>query len=1241
MEPYMNKFKNILTVCLIVFSLLGAKLVTIEQDFSTEIFDAKSVTVATYEEKDYELRAVWVATAWNLNIGKATNQAAFEIEYKALIDKVKAKNMNAIFFQTRPMNDAWYDSDFAPFSKYASSSEGVPLTWDAMAFMVSYAHQQGIEFHAWMNPYRVITSSDDKNTALAGLSNENFAKINPNLVIAGNLSNNAYPYILNPGEPLVKEYIINVVDEIMDLYDIDGIHYDDYFYPYSGTPSSADALTYQANNPNGLSLEDWRRENVNDVVRGTFEAVEAHNASNSKSIRFGISPFGIWKNGGEGSDTNGMQSYYAQYADSRKWVKEGWVHYINPQVYWQFTTAAAPYANVVNWWVDQVRGTGVDLVIGHSISSATNWSSTEIQNQLLHNAQYPEITGSAFYSASYLDTINVTNVVTNLWQNPTLGTVAESTVESPLVTLSGTKVGEEYKSNVSLSIASTHPAYYRVDLGEWIPYTTPVTFTEQGEFSLHVKATDNLGADSLIQGFSVIINKVNNDIPTITITGNKLGNDYLPGTTVSISASNMDNLWVAINHGSVGPWVKYTEPIVLNETGNYYIQSKTITSEGAESQVSVKSLKVVLDCYQQPTIDLTGIGASKYQSLTVSLTGLTEMQTKINDGAWTTYTTPLEFTEDGDYVLSYRNNDGCQTVYTESFSIDSTAPIAPQIEITGDKTGLYYNTVATATLTAEANETIYYRIHNGVIWSEYQIYIDTLTFNENKTFTLDYYAVDEALNESVVSTERFRMDLPPVEDNPYVIRDGEFVTYYQTDEKVALPTTYQEKEKEVRAVWVATVGNIDVPQMQDETTYKQALTTLLDRVKANRLNTIFFQVRPMNDALYYSELAPHSRYITGTEGVDPGFDILAFMVEEGHKRGIEVHAWLNPYRVSTGTADKATQLALLSDDNFAKQHPEFVIADSQGKLILNPGEPAVRTYLTDVVDELLDNYDIDGIHFDDYFYSYSGMSDSQDAMTFLNNNPDGLPLDDWRRQNVDLLVEGVHNAMTAHNEEETDNDVFGISPFGIWLSGGAAGSNTSTGALQSYKDQYADSRNWVVQGYLDYIMPQLYWQFDHSAAPYADLVDWWAALTEAHDVDLIIGHGFYRYAESSNNWTDENELLEQIRYASQYDSIIGSAFFSYKTFNSNDDEVVSALERLLNHYYKTELVTPWFVEDETPVDPICEEGETLVDGVCVIIPAPVEPNAPLSTDTIIIISSLSLSFVVVGVVFFLSKKRLK
>ena len=168
-----------------------------------------------------------------------------------------------------------------------------------------------------------------------------------------------------------------------------------------------------------------------------------------------------------------------------------------------------------------------------------------------------------------------------------------------------------------------------------------------------------------------------------------------------------------------------------------------------------------------------------------------------------------------------------------------------------------------------------------------------------------------------------------------------------------------------------------------------------------------------------------------------------------------------------------------------------------------------------MVNELLANYDVDGFTFDDYFYSYGGMYDAEDQTTFNKYNPKGLSRDDWRRENVNLLVESINTIVQTYNTTKSGTVKFGISPFGIWKNGGE-GSNTN--GMSSYSAQYADTKKWVDEGWLDYIMPQLYWEFGHSVAPFADLVDWWADITKDSGVDLIIGHGFYRFAD--NSWSD-------------------------------------------------------------------------------------------------------------------------
>lgn len=1258
--------KKVLTILVLILGVWFSSSLREENKVTEAIeFQSEAFTISDYVEKTREFRAVWVATVYNLNMPLHQNETQYKDAFKAVVAQIKKYNMNAMIFQVRPLNDAFYESDYAPFSRYLAGSEGNNPGWDAMGWMVNYAKSQGVEFHAWLNPYRVSNSALSKEAYLSTLANNNFAKQNPDYVVAGKPNDSGvYPYILDPGRPEVKTYIRNVVSELINKYDVDGIHFDDYFYPYSGIYDSEDQTTYNLYNPKGLSRADWRRENVNDVVRGVMEDVTAYNEANGKLIRFGISPFGIWKNKSSdplGSETNGMQSYSAQYADSKKWVEEGWLHYINPQVYWNIAHTLAPYDKVVSWWANVTRGTGVDLIIGHGIHNGNSWSAFEIENQLIFNHQYPEIKGSAFYSYSYLNTTNVNNVIKDLWKNMPLSQWDYSTVESPNVVFTGTKEGSVYKSNVTVTASATNDIYYRLGNSEWVKYTEPVVLSTQGTYSLYFKAVTPTGEESLIDGYSIEINKENNDVPNITVVGEMRGTSYVVGAQAVITANNMDNLYVAVNHGNIGTYQKYTGPIVLDDlgaSGRYYIRTKTITSEGVESAEKTLSVTVVADCFEKPVISLSGTGSlGYYQSLTLQLTGETQLEYKINDGTYQTYSGQLTFDQAGDYTVYYRNNDGCKVEYNETFTIDTEAPVKPVALLDGTLEGDFYVTDTYLTLSHdEENVKLYYRYYDAfnVTPTAWTLYEEPVKFSKNTLFTVDYYAVDLAMNQSERGQTKFKMNLKPVEDNLYVVRDGNNVNYRGTNTPILLPTSYTEKEQEVRAVWVSTVSNIDLERLTTIDAYKTQLTTMLDVVKQNNFNTIFFQTRPMNDSFYPSDYAPFSRYITGVEGNDPGFDILEFVLTEAHQRGIEVHAWLNPYRVSTGTADKLTQLSLLSDQNFAKQNPDLVIADKQGKLILNPGEPQVRAYIGNIVSELISKYDVDGVHFDDYFYSYGGMYDTEDQLTYSKYNPLGLIRADWRRDNVNKLVSSINDIVKEHNEKNQDFIKFGISPFGIWKNGGVDGSNTN--GMSSYSAQYADTKKWVDEGWLDYIMPQLYWEFNHSVAPFADLVDWWANVTREAGVDLIIGHGFYRFTD--NTWDDENELIEQLRYISQYDNIIGSSFFTYNTLVSSDLEVTQTLKRLNNIYWTTQSGFPW-QSNVTPggTDPVCGDDQILEDGKCVTKPIDCENGSvvggvcvPNETEepkiesenqsvSLIIISSAIGVTVVSGLLFLFFKKR--
>ncbi len=679
------------------------------------------------------------------------------------------------------------------------------------------------------------------------------------------------------------------------------------------------------------------------------------------------------------------------------------------------------------------------------------------------------------------------------------------------------------------------------------------------------------------------IEKINTDKPVITITGDMIDDDYAEGAVVTITSIEHP-IWYLVN---LGEWQLYTGPITLDTASRYRIQAKTISNENVESEIDSVLLDVVVESYPKPTILIEGVGRDPYyQNVEVTINSEAPIVSyKINDGSWTTYTVPFTIDQEGEYVVTVRNEDNLKIEVLKEIIIDQTPPSDPIITITGEKDGLYYLDETSIDLSAEnGNDEIFYRLHNGRTWTNWMLFEETILLILNATYTIEYYAQDAALNATEILSERIRLSIPPSETNKFVVRDGDYVNYYQTNTPIELPTEYIEKEAEVRAVWVATVSNIDIGQHYSKEDYQDEIISILDRLEALNFNVMFFQTRPMNDAFYDSDYAPWSRFIMGAEGSDPGWDIFQFILDEAHHRGIEVHAWLNPYRVSTGTADKQTQLDALHDENFAKQNPNLVIQDKQGKLILNPGEAQVRAYITNVISELMSKYDVDGIHFDDYFYSYAGTDNIQDDDTYNRTKLTGETKDDWRRRNVDMLIQNLSNVIKTWNTNRDVHVKFGISPFGIWQSGGEFGSNTNTGTMQSYYAQYADTRKWVMEGWLDYIMPQLYWEFDHGSAPFADLVDWWAELTEEAGVDLIIGQGFYRYAD--NTWTDPNEMTEQLRYISQYDSIIGSSWFSYKTLNSPNSNVIQSLERVQDYYWTQYPSFPWESDVSKTIDPI-------------------------------------------------------
>ncbi len=395
---------------------------------------------------------------------------------------------------------------------------------------------------------------------------------------------------------------------------------------------------------------------------------------------------------------------------------------------------------------------------------------------------------------------------------------------------------------------------------------------------------------------------------------------------------------------------------------------------------------------------------------------------------------------------------------------------------------------------------------------------------------------------------------------------------------VRIPVRYQPKRSELRGVWVATVENIDFAQHQDAASFKKEYLEVVNNLKAANCNAIFFQVRPNCDAFYASKENPWSRWMTGTEGLGiPGFDPLKFMVDEAHKRGLEFHAWLNPYRVDAAAkVPKEEYLKTRDPRNFARRHPELVLQAKLGpnrySLLLNPGEPAVIRHIIDTVAEIVENYQIDAIHFDDYFYLYSG-NEGIDTESYKRLNPKKLSLDDWRRENVNKVVRGIKAKLMELNRKTGRRVAFGISPFGIWANKQTNPAGSLTGGKQSYYAQYADTRAWVKNGWIDYIAPQLYWDFGHDVAAYACLADWWAETVKGTPVSLYIGQSASRLG-TMKGW-DQNELADQLRYNCKHPEIAGTILFSYsKIFRPRNAAQKAGMQKVFREYWKRPAAIP-------------------------------------------------------------------
>lgn len=377
-------------------------------------------------------------------------------------------------------------------------------------------------------------------------------------------------------------------------------------------------------------------------------------------------------------------------------------------------------------------------------------------------------------------------------------------------------------------------------------------------------------------------------------------------------------------------------------------------------------------------------------------------------------------------------------------------------------------------------------------------------------------------------------------------------------------------KREFRGAWIQCVNGQFLGMSTQ--TMQQTLTYQLDELKKDGVNAIIFQVRPECDALYQSSMEPWSRFLTGAQGKSPSpyWDPLAWMVEQCHKRGMELHAWINPYRAKTKTTKE------LASSHVAIRHPEWVFS-YDGQFILNPGIPECRDYICNVVADIVRRYDVDGLHMDDYFYPYPVAGQSiDDGRQFRAYNNGIKDIGDWRRYNVNVFIKQMYETIKSVKPWVK----FGVAPFGIYRNKKSSPIGSNTNGLQNYDDLYADVLLWVNNGWVDYNVPQLYWEIGHKAADYETLIRWWN--THAGKRHLYIGEDIERTTKKADLKNPNiNQMPAKYRLHNEMNNVKGTVLWYAKAAVDNIGNYGMVLR---NSYWKNPALLPEmpFIDDQAP-----------------------------------------------------------
>ncbi len=353
------------------------------------------LSVALFAQPKYEFRALWIASVENIDwpSKKGLSVAEQKDEFIRILNMHQRNGMNAVIMQIRPVADALYQSPYEPWSEYLTGRQGMPPVpyYDPLQFMIEETHKRGMEFHAWLNPYRAVF-----NVFTSSIAPNHITRQHPDWFITYNKQK-----IFDPGNPQVVNYVANIVKDIITRYDVDGIHMDDYFYPYPAAGKDFPDYNSYRLYGNNMNRKDWRRSNCDSIIKRIHETIlEA-----KPMVKFGVSPFGVWRNqsaDANGSDTRaGVSNYDDLYADIVLWMKEGWIDYAAPQLYWEIGNKLCDYQTLINWWGEHSYGR--QIFVGHALyraGSSTAWrNKDELPEEIQLTRETANINGSIYFSS--------------------------------------------------------------------------------------------------------------------------------------------------------------------------------------------------------------------------------------------------------------------------------------------------------------------------------------------------------------------------------------------------------------------------------------------------------------------------------------------------------------------------------------------------------------------------------------------------------------------------------------------------------------------------------------------------------------------------------------------------------------------------------------------------------------------------------------------------------------------------